>query len=83
MDVMSPENCFVKECMKETRKRKIEVEEDEVRKKFFLSFKRGGEGEKFILVFHISLRFHQGEGEVYGEVEEDGEGGEKVVQSSL
>ena len=33
MDIISPENCYVKECMKETRKRKIEVEEDEVRER--------------------------------------------------
>ena len=31
MDIISPENCYVKECMKETRKRKIEMEEGEVR----------------------------------------------------
>ena len=35
MDIISPENCYVKECLKEMRKRKIEVEEDEVREKCF------------------------------------------------
>ena len=47
MDVMSPENCFVKECMKETRKRKIEVEEDEVRKSFFIPLKGEVEEKSF------------------------------------
>ena len=56
MDVMSPENCFVKECMKETRKRKIEVEEDEVRKKFFLSFKREVEEDQVWKKFFIPLK---------------------------
>ena len=31
MELISAENCFVKECIKETRKRKIEVGDDEVR----------------------------------------------------
>ena len=49
-----------------------------MRVKFCHSLKR----EVFKL-FHISLRFRLGEGEVHGEVEEDGEGGEKVVQGSV
>ena len=36
MDMISPENCYAKECMKEMRKRKIEVEEDEVKSFVFL-----------------------------------------------
>ena len=41
MDMISPENCYAKECMKEMRKRKIEVEEDEVSGKVLYSLKSG------------------------------------------
>ena len=46
MVIISPENCFVKECMKETRKRKIEVEEDEVREKCLERWRRMNKEEQ-------------------------------------